>query len=102
MNQVCQDLLVLQGRWENRRGHQRQRFREETRGTQDFQVNGVIRGIQDLLVPQEARKETKENQEKQANEENQAKMVTPVIQASLEAKESQACQVHQAEMETED
>lgn len=61
MNQVCQDLLVLQGKLENRRDHLRRRFREETRVTQDFQVPQVIKATQDPLVPQVARKETREN-----------------------------------------
>lgn len=102
MNQVCQDLPALRGRWGNRRSHLRLRFREETRVTQDFPAPQVIQAIQDLLVPPAARKETKENQEKPANGENQAKTVTPVLQASLESKESQACQVHQAGTERED
>lgn len=101
MSQVCQDLQVLQGKWENRRGHLRQRFREETRVIQDFQVPQVIQAIQDLLVPLEDRKEKRENQEKQANEANQAKMVTLDLQASPESKENQACQVLQAGMERE-
>lgn len=102
MIQGCQDLLVLQGRLGSRRDHQRRRFREETRVTQDFQVLEVSQAIQDLLVPQVARKEIRENQEKQANEANQAKMATLVLQASLEPKESRAFQVLLAGMERED
>lgn len=102
MIQGCQDLLVLQDKLGNRRDHQRQRFREETRVTQDFQVPVVIQATQDLPVPQVARKEIRENQENQANEANQAKTATLVLQASLETKESQAFQVLQAGMERED
>lgn len=99
---VCQDLLVLPDKWENRRGHLRRRSREETRATQEFQDQEAIQAIQDLLVLQEDRKETRENQEKQANAANQAKMETLVLQDSLESKESQAFQVLQAGMERED
>lgn len=102
MNQVCQDLLVLRDKLENRRDHLRQRFREETRVTQDFQVPEVIRVILDLLVPQVARKETRENPENPANEANQAKTVTLDLQASPESKENQAFPVLQAGMERED
>lgn len=101
MIQVWQDLLVLQGRWENIRGHQSLRSREETRVTQDLTEFQVIQAIQDLLVPQVARREIRANQEKQANEANQAKTVTLVPQASLDLKESQACQALQAGMERE-
>lgn len=102
MSKVCLDLLVLQGKLESRRDHQRQKFREETRVTQDFQAPAVIQAIQDLLVPRVARKEKKENQEKQANEANQEKTVTLVLQVSPEAKESQVFLVLQAGMARED
>lgn len=102
MIQGCQDLLVLQGRLGSRRDHQRRRFREETRETQDFQAPEVSQAIQDLLVPQVARKEIRENQEKQANEANQAKTATLVLQVSPETKESQASQVLPAGTERED
>lgn len=101
MNQVCQDLLVLPGKWENRRGHLRRRFREETRVIQESQAPQVIQATQDLLVHLEDRKEKRENQGKQAKEANQAKMATLELQASLESKETQACQVLQAGMERE-
>lgn len=60
MNQVCKDLLVLQDRWENRRDHLRQRFREETRVIQDLPAPQVIQAIQDLLAPLVDRKEKRE------------------------------------------
>lgn len=102
MSKVCQDLQVLQGKLESRKGHLRQRFREETRVTQVFQVPWVIQAIQDLLVPRVDRKETRENQEIQANEANQAKTVTLALQASPVSKENQACPVLLAGMEREE
>lgn len=99
MTKVCRDLLGLPGKLGNRRGHQRQRFREETRVIQESPAHQVTPAIQDLPVPLVARKETRENQGRLANEANQAKMVTPVPQASLESKESLACQVLQDGME---
>lgn len=102
MKPVCQDLLVLQDKSGNRFDHWRQRFRGETRVTQEFRAPEVIQAIQDLLVPLVAKKETRENREKQANEANQAKMATLVLQAFLESKENQAFQVLLAGMGRED
>lgn len=99
---VCQDLPVLPDKWENRRDHLRQRSREETRVTREFQDQEAIQAIQGLLVPQEDRGETRENQEKQANAANQAKTETLVLQDSLESKENRAFQVLQAGMGRED
>lgn len=48
----------------------------------------MIQDTPESLVPQVARKETRENQEKQANEANQEKMATPVLQVSPESKET--------------
>lgn len=84
---------------ENRADQRRQRFREETRATQDLQVPEVIQAFQDPLVPQVVRKERRGSLGKQANGENQAKMATLVHQDSLDPKENQVFQVLQAEME---
>lgn len=102
MNKVCKDLLVLRDRLANRRGHQRRRFNEEIRVTQEFPAPQVTQAIQDLLVHPVDRREKKENQENQANEENQAKMVIQVLQDSLELKESPAYQVLLEGMARED
>lgn len=102
MTQVCQDLLVLQDKLGNRADNRRLRSREETRVIQGSQVLEVTLVFQDPLVPQVVRKERKENQGKQANEENQAKMVIPVIQDSLVQREMQDFQGLQAEMEREE
>lgn len=99
MNQVYRDLLGLRVRSGNRRGHLRLRSREETRVNQVFQVHQVIEDSQGFLVPPAARKARRENQERPANEESKAKMVMPALQASLESKENQVCQVLQAGME---
>lgn len=99
MNQVYQDLPGPQVRSENRRDHLRLRSREETRVNQVFQVHQVIEDTQGLLVPLVARKARRENQERLANEESKAKMVTLALQASLESKENQVYQVLQAGME---
>lgn len=102
MNLVFQVPRDLLGRWENRRGLQRLRFKEETRAIQALRVLLGIKDIQGLLVLQVDREEKRENQENQENEANQEKTVIQVLQDSLEVKDNQAFPVHRAEMERED
>lgn len=101
MTLVCLDHLVLLDRSGSRRDPQRPRSREETRETKDPQELPVMWGTPDHLAPLADRRERRENPESQAKEANQEKMVISDLKASLESKESQVFQVHQAETEKE-